>query len=82
MDRRARDADPSRRGHFRSGEVLDQAEHREPDQDRRDHGVLSTRSVMEILPDSIRVATPEGEITIKNDFVFAMIGLPARISSS
>ncbi len=30
--------------------------------------------VTEILPDSIRVATPEGEITRKNDFVFALIG--------
>ncbi len=30
--------------------------------------------VIEILPDSIRVATPEGEVTLKNDFVFALIG--------
>jgi thioredoxin reductase (NADPH) len=30
--------------------------------------------VTEILPDSIRVATPEGEIALKNDFVFALIG--------
>jgi thioredoxin reductase (NADPH) len=30
--------------------------------------------VTEILPDSIRVATPEGEIKLKNDFVFALIG--------
>jgi len=30
--------------------------------------------VVEILPDSIRIATPEGEISLKNDFVFAMIG--------
>ena len=30
--------------------------------------------VVEILRDSIRVATPEGEISIKNDFVFALIG--------
>jgi thioredoxin reductase (NADPH) len=30
--------------------------------------------VVEILPDSIRVATPDGEKTLKNDFVFAMIG--------
>jgi thioredoxin reductase (NADPH) len=30
--------------------------------------------VLEILPDSIRVATPQGEKTLKNDFVFAMIG--------
>jgi thioredoxin reductase (NADPH) len=30
--------------------------------------------VVEILPDSIRVATPEGEIVLKNDFVFALIG--------
>ena len=30
--------------------------------------------VLEILPDSIRLGTPEGEITLKNDFVFALIG--------
>ena len=31
-------------------------------------------SISEILPDSIRLATPEGEVTIKNDFVLAMVG--------
>jgi thioredoxin reductase (NADPH) len=30
--------------------------------------------VVEILPESIRVATPEGEVTLMNDFVFALIG--------
>ncbi|HEV3202073.1 MAG TPA: YpdA family putative bacillithiol disulfide reductase [Bryobacteraceae bacterium] len=30
--------------------------------------------VVEILPDSILVATPEGEVLLKNDFVFALIG--------
>jgi thioredoxin reductase (NADPH) len=30
--------------------------------------------VLEILPNSIRVETPDGEITLKNDFVFALIG--------
>ncbi len=30
--------------------------------------------VVEILPDSIRIATPEGEKTLKNDYVFALIG--------
>jgi len=30
--------------------------------------------VVEILPDAIRVATPQGEISLKNDFVFALIG--------
>jgi thioredoxin reductase (NADPH) len=30
--------------------------------------------VVEILKDSIRLATPEGDISIKNDFVFALIG--------
>jgi len=30
--------------------------------------------LLEILPDSVRVATPEGEVRLKNDFVFAMIG--------
>jgi len=31
-------------------------------------------SVLEILPNSVRIATPDGEISIKNDFVFALIG--------
>jgi thioredoxin reductase (NADPH) len=31
-------------------------------------------SVAEIRPDSIRILTPGGEITLKNDFVFAMTG--------
>jgi thioredoxin reductase (NADPH) len=30
--------------------------------------------VTEILPDSIRVATPGGEVSLKNDFVFALTG--------
>lgn len=30
--------------------------------------------VIEILPDSVRLATPEGEVSIRNDFVFALIG--------
>ena len=30
--------------------------------------------VVEILPDSIRVTTPQGEISLKNDFVFALVG--------
>jgi thioredoxin reductase (NADPH) len=30
--------------------------------------------IVEIMPDSIRVATPEGEVLLKNDFVFALIG--------
>ncbi|HVX67257.1 MAG TPA: YpdA family putative bacillithiol disulfide reductase [Bryobacteraceae bacterium] len=30
--------------------------------------------LLEILPDSIRIQTPEGERSLKNDFVFAMIG--------
>lgn len=36
-------------------------------------GYFNSR-VVEILPDSIRVETAEGEITLKNDFVFAMVG--------
>src|SRR6201999_1311951 len=31
-------------------------------------------SVEEILPNSIRIATPQGEINFKNDFVFALVG--------
>jgi thioredoxin reductase (NADPH) len=30
--------------------------------------------VVEILPDAIRVATPQGEVSLKNDFVFALVG--------
>jgi thioredoxin reductase (NADPH) len=30
--------------------------------------------VLEIRPDSIRMATPDGEVCLKNDFVFALIG--------
>jgi thioredoxin reductase (NADPH) len=30
--------------------------------------------VVEILPSSIRVETPQGEISLKNDFVFALVG--------
>jgi thioredoxin reductase (NADPH) len=30
--------------------------------------------VIEILPDSIRLATPNGEVVLQNDFVFALIG--------
>jgi thioredoxin reductase (NADPH) len=30
--------------------------------------------VVEIRQDSIRVATPDGEVSLKNDFVFALIG--------
>jgi bacillithiol disulfide reductase len=30
--------------------------------------------VVEILPEAVRVATPGGEISLKNDFVFALIG--------
>ena len=30
--------------------------------------------ILEILPQSIRIATPEGERNLKNDFVFALVG--------
>ena len=30
--------------------------------------------VLEILPEAVRLATPDGEKTVKNDFVFAMTG--------
>jgi thioredoxin reductase (NADPH) len=30
--------------------------------------------VIEVLPEVLRLATPEGEVTIRNDFVFALIG--------
>jgi thioredoxin reductase (NADPH) len=31
-------------------------------------------SVLEILPEAVRIASPEGERTLKNDFVFALTG--------
>jgi thioredoxin reductase (NADPH) len=31
-------------------------------------------NILEILPNSVRVATPDGEVALKNDFVFALIG--------
>lgn len=31
-------------------------------------------AITEILPDSIRLSTPSGELTLKNDFVFALVG--------
>ena len=36
-------------------------------------GLFNSR-VIEILPRSVRVATPDGEIVLPNDFVFALIG--------
>jgi thioredoxin reductase (NADPH) len=33
-----------------------------------------TSQVVEIRQDSIRIATPDGEVSLKNDFVFALIG--------
>ena len=36
-------------------------------------GFFNSR-VIEILPDSIRIATPEGELALPNDFVFSLIG--------
>ncbi len=30
--------------------------------------------ILEILPEAVRLATPDGEISIKNDFVFALTG--------
>jgi thioredoxin reductase (NADPH) len=36
-------------------------------------GYFNTR-VVEILKDSVRVATPEGEVILRNDFVFALVG--------
>lgn len=31
-------------------------------------------SVQEVLPECVRISTPEGELTLKNDFVFALTG--------
>ena len=36
-------------------------------------GYFNTR-VVEIRPDSVLLETPEGRVTVKNDFVFAMVG--------
>jgi bacillithiol disulfide reductase len=37
------------------------------------HGYFHSR-VLEIFPDSIRLATPSGDLNLKNDFVFALVG--------
>ncbi len=37
-------------------------------------GALFHSQVLEIRPDALRIATPKGEISLKNDFVFALIG--------
>jgi thioredoxin reductase (NADPH) len=37
-------------------------------------------TVTEIHPDSVQLATPEGPVTIKNDFVFAMTGYSPDLS--
>jgi len=37
--------------------------------------------VVEILPNSIRVQTPHGEISLKNDFVFALVGYRPDLES-
>ena len=46
-------------------------------ENRIQNGEIKARfrsAVREIRPDSILIATPEGEVALKNDFVFAMIG--------
>ena len=45
------------------------------------HGLLQLR-VLEIKEESLSLATPQGEIELNNDFVFAHDRLPPRYSSS
>jgi len=40
----------------------------------REIAALFNSCVLEILPESVRIKTPEGERTLKNDFVFALTG--------
>jgi thioredoxin reductase (NADPH) len=40
----------------------------------REITALFDSCVLEILPESVRIKTPEGERTLKNDFVFALTG--------
>ena len=73
MDRRASHADPPRSG------ISDRVKYwiRPNIENRIKNGEIPAyfhSRVVEVLPDSIRVATPDGEISLKNDFVFALIG--------
>ena len=60
-------------GISRPGEILDQAEHREPHQERRDSGVLSLAGRGD--PAGFDPGGDAGRRSfVKNDFVFALIG--------
>ena len=60
-------------GISRPGQILDQAEHREPHQERRDPGVFQLVDRGN-PPESRGAGNARGRITLKNDFVFAMTG--------
>ena len=74
VDRRARDAGASRRGDSPAGEILDQAEHRESHQERRDPGVLPLARGGDRRTVRAHRDARTARIELKNDFVFAMTG--------
>ena len=65
------------RGNQALGEVLDQAGHREPHQGGQVKAYFNS-TVKEIAPDHVVLNTPEGEVTLANDWVFALTGLSSR----
>ena len=66
--------DPSRPGYSQQREVLDQAEHREPDQERRDPRRISTPKSRRSGRTRSQSVRRRKTIELKNDFVLAMIG--------
>ncbi len=74
LDGRARHIDSPRRGHFTTVSSIGSSRtSKTASRVARSRRYFHSR-VVEILKDSIRVATPEGEIILRNDFVFALIG--------
>ena len=60
-------------GNSQSREILDQTQHRKPHQERRSQSYFESQ-ITEIRPGAVTIATPDGPVDLKNDFVFAMIG--------
>jgi thioredoxin reductase (NADPH) len=55
-------------------QILDQARHRKPHQERRDQGVLSTPMSWKLRRTPSYSKRPKVAMTLKNDFVFAITG--------
>ena len=71
---RARHLDSSRRRNLRTVSSIGSSRiSRTASRAARSARYFNSR-VVEILKDSVRLATPEGEVILRNDFVFALIG--------